>query len=564
MKLNLFLRLVVSGATMCAALLISDRARAASAEPAGHDHANDAKGGVYQCPMHPWIKSDKPGKCTICGMDLVAVDRSAATMPDGVVALSAGSITAIGVQSVPLAKQSLTRTLRVTGTIDDDDSRHRIIGARAEGRVDKLFVHSVGAVIRVGEPIYTLYSPELQRAQREFVQLARAGELAGSALPAARARLVQMGLVEKQIDELLQRGEPELVTPILAPDGGTVVVKEIYEGQWVKTGDRLLQVGDFAKMWFLFDAFEQDIPWLKLGLKVDLTTRAVPGEVITAPIEFIDPNFNEMTRTTKVRVVLPNPHIGANGIAHTLPHRVLADASVVLETAAVLAAPRAAVLDSGGGPVAYVDLGGNAYEQRALKLGRRGDDLVEVLSGLAEGEKVVTQGNLLIDAQAQLAREARGSAHSATSTTAMAQPTAPAMKAETSTAPSAPAAPMAGPAMGDLATLANAAIEAGDALASDDYVRYQKFFPQLATAAQGFSLPKLEVGDTLKAARRSFEPWSTQVADLLKPHREHLGVTVFQCPMSPVLGKGRWVQRSLPLKNPFFGSSMPDCGTIVH
>ncbi|MCX6955731.1 MAG: efflux RND transporter periplasmic adaptor subunit [Verrucomicrobia bacterium] len=534
--------------TAFAALMLGGPALTA-AEPA-HDHATtSAPAAVHRCPMHPWIKSEKPGKCTVCGMDLVAA--STAVAPEGVVALAPSIITAIGVETSVVSRQSLTRTVRVTGAIDDDDTRHRLLTAWAEGRVEKLHVNVVGASVKAGEPLLELYSPELQTAQREFVQLARAGELAASALPAARARLLRMGLADTQLTELLKAGEPPLVTTILAPDSGTVVAKSVYEGQWVKTGDKLLEIGDFSKMWFLFDTYEQDLPWLAVGQTVEITARSIPGEVITAPITFINPNLDEMTRTAKVRVVLPNPHVSASGTSHVLYHRVLAEGRVLVQSPAVLAAPRAAVLDRGTGPVAYIDRGEGHYEQRALSLGRRGDGLVEILSGLTEGDKVVTHGALLVDAQAQLANEA--SEHAS----------GPAAPSPAMAAPSAPASSPA-PATADLSALATAAIDSAAVLAADDYAAYQKLFPTLAAVAKNFpALPALELGTDLKSARRSFEPWSTAVADLLKPHRAHLGVKIFQCPMSPVLKKGRWVQRGEPLKNPFYGSAMADCGSEV-
>ncbi len=531
MKRLLFFLLAL--ATLPIALSLSPFARASEAR-------------VYRCPMHPWIKSDKPGKCTVCGMDLVA----ATTMPtaEGVVALASSIITAIGVETSVVSRQALTRTIRVTGAIDDDDTRHRLLTARSEGRVEKLFVNVVGAVVTAGEPLLELYSPELQTAQREFVQLARAGELAASALPAARARLLRMGLADAQLTELVKTGEPPLVTTIFAPDGGTVVAKSVYEGQWVKTGDKLLELGDFSKMWFLFDAYEQDLPWLAVGQSVEISTRSIPGEVIAAPIAFINPNLDEMTRTAKVRVVLANPHVNAAGVPHTLYHKVLAEGRVLVSSPAVLAAPRAAVLDRGTGPVAYIDRGEGNYEQRVVSLGRRGDSLVEILSGLAEGDKVVTHGALLLDAQAQLANEA--TEHSSPAPA----PASP---------PSAPAAAL-GASLSALGSLATAAIDSAAVLAADDYAAYQKLFPALLAATQDFpALPKLELGTDLKSARRSFEPWSTAIADLLKPHRANLGVKVFQCPMSPVLKKGRWVQRGQPLKNPFYGSAMADCGSEI-
>ncbi len=508
-------------------------------------HASEAS--IFRCPMHPAVKSDRPGKCTICGMALVASSPASSSQLSSlnapVVALSASSITAIGVETSVVARQSLTRSIRVTGAIDDDDTRHRLLTARSEGRVEKLFVNVVGAVIKAGEPLLELYSPELQTAQREFVQLARAGELAASALPAARARLLRMGLADAQLTELLKSGEPSLVTTIFAPDGGTVVAKSVYEGQWVKTGDKLFEIGDFSQMWFLFDAYEQDLPWLAVGQSVEVTARTLPGEVLTAPIAFINPNLDEMTRTTKVRVVLANPHVNAAGTTHVLYHRTLAEGRILVSSPAVLAATRSAILDRGTGPVAYLDRGEGHYEQRAVTLGRRGDGLVEILSGLSEGDKIVTHGALLIDAQAQLANEA--TEHSAAPAAAT-----PAPNAQFSTL--------------HYSALATASASAAAALAADDYAAYQKLYPSLTAAAQAFpALPAVLVGTDLLSARNSFEPWSTAVADLLKPHRAQLGIKIFQCPMSPVLKKGRWVQLSQPLKNPFYGSAMADCGDEV-
>ena len=166
----------------------------------------------------------------------------------------------------------------------------------------------------------------------------------------------------------------------------------------------------------------------------------------------------------------------------------------------------------------------------------------------ANVEAVVTTAALLIDAQAQLTHAA--SAGSSGNHHGSVAPTSATPRAEVS--------------MDALARLVDVAAEAADALANDDFVAYQKIFPRLESASASLPLPALELGTSLKTARRSFEPWSTAVADLVKPHRAHLSVKVFQCPMTPVLGHGRWVQRNQPLKNPFFGSTMPDCGEEVR
>jgi len=265
-------------ATLSIALNLSPDARASEAS-------------IYRCPMHPHIKAAKLAKCTICGMDLVASalssDRS--TLGSPVISVPRSTITAIGVETSVVSRQALNRTLRVTGAIDDDDTRHRLLTAWAEGRVEKLYVDLVGATVKAGEPLLDFYSPELQTAQRDFVQLSRAGELAASALPAARARLLRLGLSDTQLTALLATGEPPLVTTIFAPDSGTVVVKSVYPGQWVKTGEKLFELADFSSMWFLFDSYEQDLPWLAVGQTVEITARSIPGEVISAPIVFINP-----------------------------------------------------------------------------------------------------------------------------------------------------------------------------------------------------------------------------------------------------------------------------------
>lgn len=519
-----------------------------------HDHAGAAARAVYQCSMHPWIKSDRPGKCTVCGMELVAVASAnvdaTALAASGVVTLPPTSIAVIGVQTATVTRQPLVRTLRVAGRIEDDDTRHRILSARVPGRVEKLFVNYVGASVEAGAPLATLWSPEVLTAERVYTERLRGGEIAFSASErsAAREQLQQLGLSDADIAHLEETREPSAIVTVRAPVAGIVVAKSVYEGQYVQSSDRLFEIADFSRMWFVFDAYAQDIPWLHVGQSVEVTTRAVPGEVITSTIEFIDPNFDDQRQTTRVRAILPNPHYSVDGVPHNLPHRVLAEGRVLVETPAVLAAPRSAILDPGSGPVAYVALDDHTFAQRALKLGRKGDASVEILDGLADGEKVVTEGNLLIDAQAQLTREAGGNAG--------AMPAPRPLAGEGTRPPSEISDP--------LAALAQIAVDAGDALASDDFARYEKLFPQLTEAAKSFDLPPLAPGENLKTARASFEPWSTRVAELVSPHRGRLGLKIFQCPMSPVLHKGRWVQRSLPLKNPFFGSSMPDCGEEIR
>jgi len=504
----------------------------------------------YQSPMHPWIKADKPGKCTICGMDLVPVYEGDAGIETkgNLVALTSATASVIGVQTSEVHRGTLERTLRVTGVIDDDDTRHRYVSAYTDVRIEKLFVNYVGQEFTAGQPLALVYSPELLQARQEFHSLAQSAT-DSPLTSAAREKLMRLGLLDTQIDALAKAETVTRETEILAPIGGSVLERNAFEGGYVKTGDRILTIADFSKMWFIFDAYEADLAWLQVGQSVEVTTPSHPGEAITAPITFIDPNLNEMTRTARVRVVLDNTD-------RKLLHRVTASGRVQSTTTDALLVPRSAVLHTQAKPQVYVDKSGGTYEPRTIELGRFGDDSYEVRTGLREGEHVVTQGALLLDGQAQLAHSAKGDE----------PPPAPTPEAHAADIES-------------LKPLVLATADAADALANDDLERYQKQLPALQTALSTYIAAYsdaakgplaqftegLKSSSDLKAARRSFEVFSTAIADLAKAaHLHHSGaVKIYQCPMSPVLGSGRWLQRAEPMRNPFFGSAMPDCGEEI-
>lgn len=513
--------------------------------------ASARKVKFYQSPMHPWIKSDQPGKCTICGMDLVPVYEGDAGFETkgGLVTLTPATASVIGVQTSEVRRGPLIRTLHVTGVVDDDETLHRIVSAHVAGRIEKLFVNQVGTQVAAGAPLATLYSPEIQTAQRVYIERMRAGPsgFTASERAEARERLLAMGLLPEEIAQLEETGQPTATITVHASYGGTIITRAAYEGQYVETHDKLFELGDFSHLWFIFDAYEADLSWLHVGQPVEVSTPSLPGRGLIAPITFIDPNLTESTRTARVRVVLNNPD-------RKLLHRVTATGRVQIATDEALLVPRSAVLHTQAKPQVYVDKGSGAYEPRTLELGRVGDDFYEVQSGLVDGEHVVTQGALLLDGQAQLAHSASGDS----------QPPIP----ETHAAD-----------IETLKPLVLATADAADALASDDLERYQKQSPALqnAFAAYVAVFPDaakgplaqfaegLKPGPDIKAARRSFEVFSTAIADLAKAaHLHHSGaVKIYQCPMSPVLGTGRWLQRSEPLRNPFFGSAMPDCGEEI-
>lgn len=524
----------------------------------------------YQSAMHPWIKSDKPGRCTLCGMELTPVYEGDAgfdaTGGGGVVPLTQTMIQVMNVQTAEVQVRPLKKTLKVAGIMDENATRHRIITAYTPGRVQKLHVNFMGAEVTEGQPLVEFYSPTLLQAEREYRTLT--GELRA----ATSLRLLQMGLTAAQIEALPQKAGDTLTSQILAPTGGTVVARSVYEGQYVQEGERLFEIADFSTLWFQFRVYEQDLPWIKPGLKVDITTPSHPGKTFTGSITFIDPNFDEATRSTKVRVELQNP---PSESGHRMLNRLYADGLVHLEAPDVLTVPRTAVIETGPEAVAYVDQGSGTYVRRVLKLGRRGDALVEVASGLSAGDKVVVNGTLLIDGQAEINR-------------AFAEPaTAPAAtNVPSSTLPALTTAQ--GNAVQELFTLADAITLA---LAADNLVEFNlnavKLHMAMPVLMDSFvgadeswhpflknleESAHFEKADTLEAARKTFYPFSNAevalVQVLRRTEKAFASLKVFRCPMTKNAFPGapasaEWMQLKPTLSNPYMGLRMNDCGTEV-
>lgn len=530
-----------------------------------------AQGGrevaYYQCPMGGHPRYPTKQRCTVCGMETTAFYKRVGgggigeTESADAVPLDERMIQVLNVQTAEAKTQKLFKTLRVAGRIDDDERRHQIISAYVDGRVDKLYANHHGFEVVKGDPLALIYSPSLLAAEREYLQLT--GELRKN----TALRLRQMGLTPEQIAALDKKPADSLTSQILAPLGGTVVEHEVYEGQYVNAGQKMFEIADFSIMWFMFDAYEQDIPWIKPGLEVEVTTPAVANKTFTGKITFIDPSFNESSRSTLVRVELENPLVEGR---RELLHKLYADGVVKLDAPEVLAVPRSAVIQTGPEAVVYVEEKRGSYVRTPVKLGVKGDTLVHIVSGLKEGSKVVTNGNLLIDGQAEMNR-------------AFTTPVEPVMELP------------AGPALADAEKSAlNDFIKLADsmaaALSADDLAAFNKASaPAMditdalvkalrSRAGAAPNLAKLESArhfhgsPDIKAARKAFHAFTVAATAALEPLRKAGGAPDFQmweCTMvdQAVEGApkaGRWIQAGgRPGHNPFFGKEMLECAEEI-
>ena len=378
-------------------------ATSAAAQQASPAQAGQAKGSerrilYYRNPMGHPDTSPVPKKDSM-GMDYIPVYADEIDDPN-TVKVSLDKIQRSGVATEKVGAKSLDRTVRAVGMVDHDETLLTVVAMRSDGYIEDLFVNKIGQHVEQGEPLFRVYSPQIQQAQTDLIIALRAersrGPDADKALAGAMQRLRNLGVPDSRIEEIRSTGENPRTLDWPAPAEGDVIAKMIVNGQRVAAGDELYRIADHSHVWLIADVAEADIASITVGMTARATLRAKPMQLIEGKVTFVYPVLKPETRTVSVRIELPNP----DGL---LKPGMYAD--VVFEAGdgeAVTAVPDSAVIDSGTRQVVLVAKGEGRFEPRAVKLGRRGGGFVEVLEGLTEGEEVVTSATFLIDAESNL------------------------------------------------------------------------------------------------------------------------------------------------------------------
>jgi Cu(I)/Ag(I) efflux system membrane fusion protein len=381
----------------------------------------EAKKELWHCPMHPEFTSDRQQPCPICGMDLVLVDGpGAAPAAEGEVvagraplALSAEKRQVLGVASEPVKRGAGARALRTVGLVAVDERRLHHVHTRFEGYVEHLHVDFTGKYVKEGEPLLSIYSPELVATQQEYLlalkaqremekkgapQTAAAGR---GLLDAARQRLLLWDIPADELARLEVSETPRRTLELRSRISGYVVEKNVDHGQRVMPQDTLFEIADLSRLWVLADVYEHDLPSVKLGMPGEITVPSLAGRRFNGTVTYVAPTVEEKTRTVKVRLEVDNP----GGV---LKPDMYVD--VVLKTggASALVVPFAAVIDAGERRLVFLDRGEGRYEPREVRLGARLEGGFEVLAGLDEGDRVVTAANFLIDSESSLEAALRG------------------------------------------------------------------------------------------------------------------------------------------------------------
>lgn len=389
--------------------------------PMSESKAPTPKAARYHCPMHPNYTSDEPGNCPVCGMKLVPIpDASAppeiaghehtgepATMPPNAFHVSPEKQQLIGVTYGVAEASPATRSFRALGKVMMDETRLAKVQTRVEGWIDQVYIDFTGKQVEKGQPLLTLYSPEMLASQQEFLLALRSREILKSSplaisrnhseslIAAARKRLELWELSDEQIGEIERTEKPLTQITLYSPISGYVMARNAYPKQRITPETELYTLADLSHIWIVADVFENDAPLVHIGTPAQVKLSNIAGRAIPARVSYIQPQVDPTSRTLKIRLEADNPTLA-------LKPDMFADVDFQVHLGQRLTVPEPAVLDSGITKRVYVSLGNGYLEPRIVETGERAGGRVEITRGLKAGEQVVTSGNFLIDSESQL------------------------------------------------------------------------------------------------------------------------------------------------------------------
>ncbi len=525
-----------------------------------HEHNEET---TYTCSMHPQIRQNEPGKCPLCGMDLIPLAQNSGNGESNpfVFTVSAEAIALANVQTQKVKTVSAEHEVYLTGKIAINEQKLAVITANYSGRIEKLFIDFTGQTVSKGQKLATIYSPELVTAQKELIEAAKFKEVNPALYNASKEKLRLWKITETQISEIENSGIVLTEFDVYADQSGVVIRRYISKGDFVNKGSVLFEIADLSNVWVLLDAYESDLAVMKVGQKITLTVASLPGKEFTTQIAFIDPLINPQSRTAAVRAELNNiqqllkPEMFVKG-------KIKANLSISEKS---LVIPKTALLWTGKRSIVYIKVPNSdfpSFEMREITIGASLGDYYIVESGLSEGEEIVTNGVFAIDGAAQLSGNYSMMNRAVDNTIA-----APEKFTE------------------QLTDFVNQYFELNKSLVQSDFKMTQSNAKKLETSLskidmklldeeahnvwmEQFSALKKQIGQLqtakdIEKQREIFSDLSNQIIEIAETFGLKIEtVYVAYCPMALDDKGAFWLSEKEEINNPYFGDKMLRCGEV--
>lgn len=542
-----------------------------------HQHINTS---IWTCSMHPSVRQNEPGKCPICGMDLIPLERLDDTDNPMEVKMSATAVKLANIQTTVITTGNAAKEVRLNGKVQADERKIASQAAHIPGRIEQLLVNFTGESIQHGKILAYVYSPELVTAQQELFEAYKIKDTQPALYNAAREKLKNWKLNEKQIDDIIASGKAAERFPIVSDVSGYVLKRNVNVGDYVERGMSIYDVVDLSSVWIQFDVYEIDMSWIKQGSAVDFTVQSLPGEKFSGKVSFIDPVIDPQTRVASARVEILNsgmklkPEMFVTGIVKT---KLSGSADIIL--------PKSAVMWTGERSIVYEkkeSTDGISFMMREVVLGPSLGDSYVIKSGLEPGMEIVTNGTFTIDAAAQLSGKPSmmnpegGEKMSGHQHGGEMQPSS--SENEMSS--------ISDKFKDQLKDLLNAYLKVKDALVATDaktaaqestafnqslkmvdmsllnheaHEMWMPLYNEMKNAAESASK-----SDDIETQRKSFLTISDSYFTAINEfHLSGLHAYYQYCPMAFNNKGGHWISKEKEISNPYFGSKMMRCGDTV-
>ena len=532
-----------------------------------HNHSGESVAQMWTCSMHPQILQPEPGDCPICGMDLIPAETGADGLALNEIKMTKNAMALANVQTIKVGTTTSDseNIISISGKIKMNEESNAIQASYFDGRIERLNIDYVGQEVKKGQLLATIYAPNLVTAQQELITAASLKETQQELYKAVRNKLQLWKLTERQINSIEDTGKVLENFPIYATVSGTVSEKLASEGDYVKQGLPILKVSNLNSVWAEFDVYENQIAQFKVGQKIKIISNAYPNKVFDASVSFIDPVLNTKTRTVAIRAVLQNndrlfkPGMFVSGKIE----------SSTTSPSGQLSIPATAVMWTGERSLVYIKTNPNepVFKMREITLGNRNGDAFTVVSGLENGDEIVTNGTFTVDAAAQL----QGKKSMMNKDKMTTEPEAPVMKI---TLPQAFQISFKD-AIDHYIDMKNAFVEGN----SEQVSALAKSTSQKLKSITKDGLGKMEkahltksiemldaIGDNpdLENQRSLFVILNENFVPLAKNTKglsEKLYVQ--KCPMADNNKGAFWLSNQKEIRNPYYGEQMMSCGSII-